>query len=156
LPNQTPDRAVPPAGDRADENQCDTSGGALTTCPGPITPGAVAYYIPNGSCLTDPNGGDNYVFSGYQFNWMAIYEPGVGAVEPENTCSNVMGASTASAYIGLVYMPAAALNIPTSSGFRTDATGGVIADTITFTGQLPTMTGNASFMPVQPAARLVN
>jgi Flp pilus assembly protein TadG len=156
LPNQPPDRAVPPAGDRADENQCDTTGGAATTCPGPITPGAVAYYIPNGSCLTDPNGGDNYVFSGYQFNWMAIYEPGVYAAEPANTCSNVMGASTASAYIGLVYMPAAALNIPTSSGFRTDATGGVIADTITFTGVLPTMTGNSSYMPVPPAARLVN
>jgi Flp pilus assembly protein TadG len=156
LPNQNPDRAVPPAGDRANENQCDTAAGALTTCRGPITPGGVAYYIPKGSCLTDPNGGDNYVFSGYQFNWMAIYEPGVGAVEPENTCSNVMGASTASAYIGLVYMPAAALNIPTSSGFRTEATGGVIADMITFTGVLPTMTGNSDFMPVQPAARLVN
>lgn len=156
LPNETPNRAVPPAGDRADENQCDTVGGALTTCPGAITPGAVAYYIPNGSCLTDPNGGDNYVFSGYQFNWMAIYEPGLGAAETANTCSNVMGASTASAYIGLVYMPAAALTVPTSSGFRTDATGGVIADTITFTGQLPTMTGNQSFTPVPPAARLVS
>jgi Flp pilus assembly protein TadG len=156
LPNQTPNRAVPPAGDRADENQCDTSGGALTTCPGAITPGAVSYYIPSGSCLTDPNGGDNYVFSGYQFNWMAIYEPGLGAAETANTCANVMGASTASAYIGLVYMPAASLTVPTSFGFRTDATGGLIADTITFTGQLPTMTGNASFMPVPPGARLVS
>jgi hypothetical protein len=156
LPNQNPDRAVPPAGDRANEDQCDTNGGALTTCPGPITPGAVAYYIPSGSCLSDPNGGDNYVFSGYQFNWMAIYEPGNGAPETANTCNNVMGASTASAYIGLVYLPAASLNIPTSSGFRTDATGGVIADTITFTGVLPKITGNANYMPVPPAARLVN
>ena len=156
LPNQNADRATPPAGDRANENQCDTVGGSLTTCPGPITPGAVAYYIPSGSCLSDPNGGDNYVFSGYQFNWMAVYEPGLFAPETANTCANVMGASTASAYIGLVYLPAASLNIPTSSGFRTDATGGVIADTITFTGVLPTMTGNSSFMPIPPAARLVN
>jgi Flp pilus assembly protein TadG len=155
LPNENPIRAVPPAGDRANENQCDTTVGALTTCPGPITPGAVAYYFPDGSCLADANGGDNYVFSGYQFNWMAIYEPGIYAAEPANTCSNVMGASTASAYIGLVYLPAAALNIPTSSGFRTEATGGVIADTITFTGVLPTITGNANYMPVPPAARLV-
>jgi hypothetical protein len=130
--------------------------GTLTTCPAAITPGAVAYYIPNGSCLSDPNGGDNYVFSGYQFNWMAVYEPGVGQVETENTCANVMGASVASAYIGLVYMPAASLNVPTSFGFRTEATGGVIADTITFTGVLPTMTGDPAFMPVPPAARLVN
>lgn len=156
LPNQNADRAVPPAGDRANENQCDTPAGALTTCPGKITPGAVAYYIPDGACLSDPNGGDNYVFSGYQFNWMAVYEPGLSAAETPNTCANVMGASTASAYIGLVYVPAASLNIPTSSGFRTDATGGVIADTITFTGVLPTMTGNAAYMPVPPAARLVS
>lgn len=156
LPNQNPDRAVPPAGDRANENACDATGGALTTCPGPITPGAVAYYIPSGSCLSDPNGGDNYVFSGYQFNWMAIYEPGFRAAETPNTCPNVMGASTASAYIGLVYMPAASLNIPTSMGFRTEATGGVIADRITFTGALPTLTGDANYMPVPPAARLNN
>ena len=156
LPNQNADRAVPPSGDRANENQCDTTGGALTTCPGAITPGAVAYYIPSGSCMTDPNGGDNYVFSGYQFNWMAIYEPGFSAAETPNICANVMGASTASAYIGLVYMPAASLNIPTSSGFRTEATGGLIADTITFTGVLPTMTGDAQYMPVPPAARLNN
>lgn len=156
LPNQVPDRAAPPAGDRANENQCATLAGAPATCPGKITPGAVAYYVPSGSCLSDPNGGDNYVFSGYQFNWMAVYEPGIYAAETANTCANVMGASTASAYIGLVYMPAASLNIPTSVGFRTDATGGVIADTITFTGTLPTMTGISDFMPVPPAARLVS
>jgi Flp pilus assembly protein TadG len=156
LPNQNADRGVPPAGDKANENQCSAIGGTAVTCPGPVTPGAVSYYIPNGSCLTDPNGGDNYVFSGYQYNWMAVYEPGVGQVEIENTCANVMGASTASAYIGLVYMPAASLTIPTSNGFRTEATGGVIADTITFTGTLPTMTGISDFMPVPPAARLVS
>jgi hypothetical protein len=153
LPNQNPDRATAPAGDRANENQCDSTGGTLVTCAGPITPGAVVYYIPTGACLTDPNGGDNYVFSGYQFNWMAIYEPGTG-YPPANTCSNVMGASTASAYIGLVYTPAAAMSIPTSSGFRVEATGGVIADTVTFTGQLPTITGSSSYMPVPPAAKL--
>ena len=154
LPNQNPDRGVAPAGDRANENQCDISNGGLTNCPGPVTPGAVAYYIPNGACLTDPNGGDNYVFSGYQYNWMAIYEPGYSN-PPANTCSNVMGASTASAYIGLVYVPAASMSIPTSSGFRVEATGGVIADTLTFSGQLPTIVGNSSYMPVPPAARLV-
>jgi len=108
----------------------------------------VAFYIPAGGCLSDPNGGDNYVFSGYQFNWMAIYEP------PANTCANVMGASTQSAYIGLVYVPAASMNIPTSSGFRVEATGGVIAYTITFTGQLPIITGSSAYAPVPPAARL--
>ncbi|HVS49909.1 MAG TPA: pilus assembly protein TadG-related protein [Candidatus Dormibacteraeota bacterium] len=153
LPNQNPDRGVAPAGDRANENQCDNTGGTLVTCAGPITPGAVVYYIPNGACLTDPNGGDNYVFSGYQYNWMAIYEPGK-SFPPANTCSNVMGASTASAYIGLVYTPAAAMSIPTSSGFRVEATGGVMADTVTFTGQLPTIAGSSAYMPLPPAAKL--
>jgi hypothetical protein len=113
----------------------------------------VIYYVPTGSCLTDPNGGDNYIFSGYQFNWISIYEPGVNN-PPANTCSNVMGATTSSAYIGLVYVPAAAMSIPTSSGFRNESTGGVIANTITFTGQLPTITGSRSYAPVPPASRL--
>ena len=153
LPNQNPYRGVPPAGDRGNENHCAITSGAAAACPAAITPGAVVYHIPSGSCLTDPNGGDNYLFSGYQFNWMAIYEPGVSN-PPANTCSNVMGASTSSAYIGLVYAPAAAMNIPTSSGFRNESTGGVIADTITFTGQLPTITGSRSYAPVPPASRL--
>ena len=155
LPNQNPDPGVPPAGDRANENHCTNTGGALAACPAAITPGAVVYYIPSGSCLTDPNGGDNYLFSGYQFNWMAIYEPGASN-PPANTCSNVMGASTSSAYIGLVYVPAAAMSIPTSSGFRVEATGGVIADKITFTGQLPTITGSSEYMPVPPPSRLTS
>jgi hypothetical protein len=153
LPNQNPDRAVPNGGDRANENQCDTVGGSPTTCAGAITPGAVSYFIPNGSCLSDPNGGDNYVFSGYQYNWMAIYEPGT-ANPPANNCANVMGASTSSAYIGLVYVPAASMTIPTGSGFRVEATGGVIADTVTFTGTLPTIAGSSNYSPVPPAAKL--
>jgi hypothetical protein len=116
----------------------------------------VTYYIPSGGCLTDPNGGDNYIFSGYQFNWISIYEPGVHAppAPPANSCSNIMGATTSSAYIGLVYVPAAGMSIPTSSGFRNESTGGVIANTITFTGQLPTITGSRSYAPVPPASRL--
>jgi hypothetical protein len=113
----------------------------------------VVYYIPTGSCLTDPNGGDNYIYSGYQYNWISIYEPGVGN-PPANTCSNTMGATTQSAYIGLVYVPAATMNIPTSSGFRNDATGGVIADKITFSGQLPTISWSRNYAPVPPASRL--
>jgi Flp pilus assembly protein TadG len=153
LPNQNPNRGVPPAGDRGNENHCAITSGANATCPAPTTPGAVVYYIPTGSCLTDPNGGDNYIYSGYQYNWISIYEPGVGN-PPANTCSNTMGATTQSAYIGLVYVPAATMNIPTSSGFRNDATGGVIADKITFSGQLPTISWSRNYAPVPPASRL--
>jgi hypothetical protein len=76
LPNQNPDRGTPPAGDRANENQCDTIGGAATTCPGVITPGAVEFYIPSGGCLNATTSADNFLFSGNQYDWIMVYEPG--------------------------------------------------------------------------------
>src|SRR6202011_1802515 len=68
LTNQNPDRGVPNSGDRANEDSCQVPGGGLTTCPGPITPGGVSFYIPNGACLNQATGGDVYIFGGYQYN----------------------------------------------------------------------------------------
>ncbi len=154
LPNENANRDVPPSGDRANENQCDTLGGALTTCPGAVTPGAVTFYIPSGGCLNDTSSGDNYFFSGYQYNWMALYEPGA-AYPPANSCNNALGAATDSAFIGLVYTPSAAISVQKASAFRTDESGGVIANTLTFGGQLPTIIGDtAEYGPVPPASRL--
>jgi Flp pilus assembly protein TadG len=154
LPNENADRAAPPGGDRANENQCDTVAGVLTTCPGPITPGAVEFYIPNGGCLNASTGGDNYFFSGYQYNWIVMYEPGAG-YPPANGCSNSMGAASDSAFIGLVYAPASSIAISKASTFRTDESGGIIADTISFSGQLPTIIGDPKdYGPAPPASRL--
>lgn len=153
--NQNPDRGVPPRGDRANENQCDTVIGVPATCPGPNTPGAVTFYIPAGGCLVDTNNGDNFVFSGYQYNWITIYEPGA-AHPPVNSCSNLMDAASNSAYVGLVYMPAASLDIPTRVGFRTEGTGGIIANMITFSGPLPLIVSSAAYAPVPPAAKLTS
>jgi hypothetical protein len=156
LPNENANRAAPPAGDRANENQCDTVAGALVTCPGQITPGAVSFYIPNGGCLNDSSNGDNYFFSGYQFDWIAVYEPG-NAYPPANTCSNMLGAATDSAFIGLIYTPTAAISVQKASTFRTDEGGGVIADTLTFTGQLPTIIGDtADYGPAPQASRITS
>src|SRR4029077_5972264 len=141
LPNQNPDRATPPAGDRANENQCDTIfSAAATTCIGTalITPGAVEFYIPNGGCLNAQPSADNFLFSGYQYNWLMVYEPGL-AYPPANTCGNVLAAQADSAWVGLIYMPAAALTVQKQASFRTEATGGLLADTITFFGQMPTI-----------------
>ena len=104
--------------------------------------------------MNDSSAGDNYFFSGYQYNWMALYEP--GAVNPPaNTCSNMLGAATESAFIGLVYTPAAAINVQKASAFRTDEVGGVIAYTLNFSGQMTTILGDpADYGPVPPAARL--
>jgi hypothetical protein len=154
LPNENANRAAPPGGDRANENQCQTVARVLTPCPGAITPGAVAFVIPNGGCLNNTQGGDNVIFSGYQYNWMALYEPGAFN-PPANTCSNLMGAATDSAFIGLVYTPMAAITVDKASAFRTDEGGGVIAYTLTFGGQLPTIIGDAAdYGPVPPGARL--
>jgi Flp pilus assembly protein TadG len=154
LPNENADRAPPPGGDRANENQCNTLAGPPTTCPGPITPGALVFSIPSTGCLNASTNGDNYIFSGYQYNWIVVYEPGAGN-PPANMCSNTMGAATDSAFIGLVYAPAASIGIQKASTFRTDESGGVIADTITFGGQLPTIIGDPrDYGPAPPASRL--
>ena len=156
LPNENANRAAPPGGDRANENQCNAVAGPLTTCPGPITPGAVVFYLPSGGCLNASSTGDNYIFSGYQYNWMVLYEPGA-AYPPANTCANVMGAASDSAYIGLVYTPAASISIQKASTFRTDESGGVIAGRLIFGGQLPTIIGDPEdYGPVPPPARLVD
>ena len=156
LPNENANRAAPPGGDRANENQCDTLTGSFTSCPGPVTPGAVEFYIPSGGCLNDTTNWDNYVFSGYQYNWIALYEPG-DANPPANTCGNVLGAATDSAFIGLVYTPSAAITVRKASAFRTNEIGGVIANTLTFSGQLPTIIGDtADYGPVPQASRLTS
>ena len=153
LPNQNPDRATPPAGDRANENQCSSVVGAAVTCPGPITPGAVEFYVPSTGCLNATTSGDNFLFSGYQYNWIMVYEPGAGH-PPANTCSNMLGAAADSAWVGLTYMPSAALDVTKAATFRTEATGGLIADTIAFGGQLPTIIYSSAYAPVPPASRL--
>ena len=85
---------------------------------------------------------------------MALYEPGAFN-PPANQCFNFMGAATDSAFIGLVYTPMAAITVNKASAFRTDEGGGVIAYTLTFGGQLPTIIGDAAdYGPVPPGARL--
>jgi len=154
LPNENASRAAPPAGDRANENACQTVARALTPCPGAITPGAVAFVIPNGGCVNDTSNGDIRIFSGYQYNWMALYEPGAFN-PPANTCSNFLGAATDSAFVGLIYTPSAAITVNKASAFRTDEGGGVIAYTLTFGGQLPTIIGDAGdYGPMPPGAKL--
>ncbi len=100
--------------------------------------------------MVTANSSDTYVFSGYQYNWMALYEP------PGNTCSNLIGASANSAFVGLVYTPGAAISFLAASVFRSPSTGGVIADTIGFSGALPSVSFDPGYAPVPFAARLTS
>ncbi len=148
LPNQNPAMATGTHGDRANENNCQTIGGTRAACPAAITPGAVELYFPAGACFVNGNAGDTYVFSGAQYNWVSLYEP------PGSGCANSFGAASNSAYIGLIYTPSAHNSVTSSVAFESAGSGGMIADTLTFTGAMPTMSYNASYAPVPPATRI--
>jgi hypothetical protein len=153
LPNQNPARGAGAGGDRANENSC-RSAGAYVTCPGAVTPGAVEFYLPAGGCLNLTNSSDTYVFSGYQYNWLSVYEPGA-ASPPANTCANSLGANGNSAFVGLVYMPSASANVTSAYGFEVPGMGGLIVDRVSFTGGLPSIAYNSNYAPGPPASRLI-
>ena len=150
LPNQNPARGAGAAGDRANENNCEAAGGTFATCPNAITPGAVEFYLPNASCLNNTSTGDTYVFSGYQYDWVAMYEPA------SNGCANTWSAASNTALVGLVYAPGGSITVSSPYTFEVAATGGLIADTVTFNGTLPSITYGAAYAPMPFAARLVS
>jgi Flp pilus assembly protein TadG len=152
LPNQNPARGPGASGDRANENNCETIGGAYATCPAAVTPGAVVFDMPTGACVNVTNGGDTFIFSGYQYDWLSVYGPGLGN-PPANTCSSTFGAAGNSAYIGLIYMPAGTVTIPSAYTFEAGS-GGLMADFLIFNGSMPTISMNLGFAPVPPAAKL--
>jgi hypothetical protein len=124
--------------------------GGAATCPGPITPGAAELYFPNGACLATGNGADTYVFSGYQYDWISVYEPS------GNTCGNLLGAHGNSAFIGLFYAPSASVAVSSQYAFEAPGVGGVLAGSVSFSGTLPAITFSALYAPVPPAARIVS
>jgi hypothetical protein len=148
LPNQNPPRLSGTSGDRANENNCESAGGVYGSCPGPVTPGAVVFYMPTGSCLSTTNGGDTYIFSGYQYNWMAVYSP------PANGCALNLGAHGNSAYVGLVYAPAASVSVASFYSFEAGGVGGLIGRLVSFSGTMPAIRFNSGYAPVPPASRL--
>ncbi len=147
LPNSNPPQAGGSVGDRANENNCESVAGSYGSCPGPITPGAVELYVPSG-CLRTTSG-DTFVFSGFQYDWLSVYEP------PANSClTNTLGGAANSAYVGLVYAPSATVSVTSAYSFEVAGTGGVMASTVNFTGTLPSIIYSASYAPVPPASRL--
>jgi len=152
LPNQNPATATGARGDRANENNCETIGAAYTSCPAAITPGGVELYFPAGGCFNN-NGGDLYVFSGNQYDWVSLYEPGP-ANPPANACTNTFGAGSNSAYVGLIYAPSARVSVTSAAAFEAPGAGGIIADSFTFTIALPSLAYRSTYAPVAPASRI--
>ena len=64
-----------------------------------------------------------------------------------------MARRVVAAVMGLFLWSGLAFGEPLKIGVLTDMSG-VIADTVTFTGTLPTIAGSSSYAPVPPAAKL--
>jgi len=144
-----------PGGDVSNENYCQQSPAAGTGDPSApcasakITPGAVQFYFPAGSCFSQNAQGATYVFSGEQYNWIVIFAP------PANSCSNTMNGGASTQFIGTIYTPAADWAI--SGGDRSPLAGQVIAYTATVTGGAAVgIDFNPNYAPAPPAARLIN
>jgi hypothetical protein len=148
LPNQNPGRGAGAAGDRANENNCDTTTGVYSSCPGSVTPGAVEFYVPPGGCISTSDTADTYVFSGYQYNWISAYEP------PGNSCTDSLSAASNSAYVGLFYAPGATINVSSQYAFEVAGTAGILGNKVGFSAALPSIEYSSNYAPVPPASRL--
>jgi hypothetical protein len=140
-------------GDVANENYCVISpnpGDPSAPCTtAKVTPGAVQFYFPNGSCFDQNSQGATYVFSGEQYNWIVIYSP------PGSVCPNTMNGGASTQFIGTIYTPSA--NWKINGGDRSPLAGQVICYTATVSGSAAVgIDFNPNYAPAPPAARLIN
>jgi Flp pilus assembly protein TadG len=140
-------------GDVANENYCVVSpnpGDVNSPCAtARVTPGAVQFYFPNGSCMDQNAQGATYVFGGEQYNWIVIYQV------PGSACNNSMNGGASTQYIGTIYTPSADWTI--SGGNRSPLAGQVIAWTAKVSGSAAVgIDFNPNYSPAPPAARLIN
>ncbi len=144
--------AIYPHGDLANENDCTPqSTNASAPCQAAnVTPGAVQFYFPNnGDCLNENGNGATFVFSGYQYSWISIYQP-----KTNTSCGNSLNGGSATEYIGTVYTPGAGWSI--NGGNRAPLSGQVIAYTASLNGNGTIgVNFNPNYAPPPPAARLV-
>jgi Flp pilus assembly protein TadG len=140
-------------GDVANENYCVVSpnpGNPITPCStAKVTPGAVQFYFPTGSCMDQNAQGATYVFAGEQYNWIVIYAPA------SNTCNEKMNGGASTQYIGTIYTPGANWDI--NGGDRSPLAGQVICYTASVSGAGAVgIDFNPNYAPAPPAARLIN
>ena len=142
-------------GDVANENYCVPTpaagtGNALAPCQTTkVTPGAVQFYYPIGSCLDQNSQGATYVFAGEQYNWIVIYQP------PGSACANSLNGGASTQFIGTIYTPSA--NWTINGGDRSPLAGQVIVYTAKVSGSAAVgIDFNPNYAPAPPAARLIN
>ena len=140
-------------GDVANENFCVVSpfpGDPSQPCStAKVTPGAVQFYFPAGSCFNQNSQGATYVYAGEQYNWIVIYAP------TSNTCSETLNGGASTQYIGTIYTPSA--NWTINGGDRSPLAGQVICYTAKVSGAGSVgIDFNPNYSPAPPAARLIN
>jgi hypothetical protein len=142
-------------GDVANENYCQVSpnpGDPNAPCTtAKVTPGAVQFYFPNGSCMDQNGGGYTHVFSGEQYNWIVIYSP------PGASCGGTqkLNGNAFTQYIGTIYTPSSSWDILGTD--KAPLAGQVICFTASVTGNGSAgIDFNPNYSPAPPAARLIN
>jgi hypothetical protein len=139
-------------GDIANENYCLPSTSTNINAPcqsAKVTPGAVQFYFPNGSCLSQNAQGATYVYAGEQYNWIVIYQV------PGSACNNSLNGGASTQYIGTIYTPSADWTI--NGGDRSPLAGQVICWTAKISGGAAVgVDFNPNYAPAPPAARLIN
>ena len=142
-------------GDRGDENECADNSGSFVTCPGSVTPGAVQFSMPalSGACFDDEGSGGAWVFSGRQFDYIAVY-----SLVDTSTCSgnnaNKVAGGGATDWIGTMYFPNANLTLTGSS--KAPVAGQVVAYNLSIDGSAGvTVDYNAALAPTPPSGRLI-
>jgi hypothetical protein len=144
--------ATPATGDLANANLCaDPSSGALghrSSCPGKVTPGGVIFYV-SGGCYNIQSSGDSFIYSGPQFNWVAVYEP------PATSCTNTLDALYNSGFEGMFYAPGATLALTSQWALETPAVGGIAVRALNISGASNlTVSYDSDYAPLVPAARV--
>ncbi len=142
-------------GDRGDENECADNSGDFAACPSSVTPGAVQFSFPNqnGACFDDEGSGGAWVFSGRQYDYIAVY-----SLVTTSTCSgsngNKVAGGGATSWIGTLYFPNAYLTLTGSS--KAPVSGQVVANNLTIDGSAGvTVDYNPNLAPTPPSGRLI-
>ena len=140
LPNADPPAGTPPLGDLANENHCvDPTTGANAACPAAWTPGAVVFLLPGASgsnpCLDLHGKGDIYLYSGWQYSRVVLFEPGPQQSSFPNTCGgNIVNGNGFTSLIGIFYVPSAGVTVNGNNTYQATIAGGLIAWTVGITG----------------------
>ena len=144
--------ATPATGDLANANLCadpsSSAPGRRSSCPGKVAPGGVVFYL-SGGCYNVQSNGDSFIFSGPQFNWVAVYEPA------STSCTNTLNALYNSGFEGMFYAPGATLSFTSQWALQTPAVGGIAVRALNISGASNlTVSYDSDYAPFVPAARL--